>query len=240
MRTFVINLDRDKERMNFALRQAAKNGYEIQRVPGVLGRELPAEELRRSVNRFRFRCSNGRDAFPGEIGCALSHFNIYRKMIEENIPFACILEDDIVILDGFTEKLAELEMWFDEKKAQVVRLNLPYDDNKVFPKGIFRSYDSTSACSYCLNLTAAKTLLSINYPLEAPCDHWPRWCQKNGKIELYDVNPKVCWHNNGYTGFSSVIVSEEDKSPRSGSRFVSLWFKAIRYVTRHIQRIAKV
>lgn len=31
----------------------------------------------------------------GEVGCFLSHYNIWKKMIEQNITDALILEDDI-------------------------------------------------------------------------------------------------------------------------------------------------
>ncbi len=34
---------------------------------------------------------------PGEVGCALSHALIYRKMIDEQIPNAFVLEDDVTL-----------------------------------------------------------------------------------------------------------------------------------------------
>ncbi|WP_191939643.1 glycosyltransferase family 25 protein (plasmid) [Pantoea agglomerans] len=33
----------------------------------------------------------------GEVGCALSHINIYRRITSEDIPLALILEDDALI-----------------------------------------------------------------------------------------------------------------------------------------------
>ena len=46
---------------------------------------------------------------PGEIGCALSHQAIYRKMLDENIRYALIFEDDAVISPDILKVLPELE-----------------------------------------------------------------------------------------------------------------------------------
>ena len=32
---------------------------------------------------------------PGAIGCALSHLKIYKHVVDNNIPYALILEDDV-------------------------------------------------------------------------------------------------------------------------------------------------
>lgn len=34
MRIFLINLDRDKDRLSFAIEQSKKYGYEVERIPG--------------------------------------------------------------------------------------------------------------------------------------------------------------------------------------------------------------
>lgn len=117
-------MDRDKDRLSFAIEQSKKYGYEVERIPGVYGKDLSLEERKKAVNSFRFWCAVGRKPFLGEIGCGLSHIKIYQKMVEENIPCACILEDDIIILDGFKEKLEQIENWIDVTKPSVVRLNL--------------------------------------------------------------------------------------------------------------------
>ena len=128
MRIFLINLDCDKDRYSFAIEQSKKYGYEVERISGVYGKDLPLEERKKVVNYFRFWCAVGRKLLLGEIGCGLSHIKIYQKMVEEDIQCACILEDDIIILDGFKQKLKEIEGWYDAGKPQVVRLNLSSND----------------------------------------------------------------------------------------------------------------
>lgn len=230
MRIFLINLERDKDRLFFSIEQSKKYGYKIERIPGVYGKDLSLEERNRSVNSFRFWCAVGRRPLLGEIGCGLSHIKIYKKMVEENILCACILEDDIIILDGFKRKLSEIEEWIDVDKPQVVRLNLSAEGLESGDYVARRSHVDTSACSYCLTLCAAKALLKENYPMVTPSDWWPRW-DKYGIIELYNCNTKVCWHNNAESGFTSVISQSESKKTEN---MVSLWRKLYHKVMRLI------
>ncbi len=228
MKIFLINLDRDKDRLAHAIKQSHKYGYSFERIPGIYAKEMPPEELKRSVNNFRFWCVVGRKALAGEVGCALSHYKIYKKMIDENIPYACILEDDIIVLDGFNEKLNEIEQWININRPQIIRLNysseniLQEDFNNKF--GIVRSHEKTSACSYCITLKAAQAMLKSNYPIHAPIDHWPRW-DKYKVIELYDCSKKVCWHNNKESGFSSVINQTKTKQTSILKKFLYKIFR---------------
>ncbi len=204
MKVFVINMDQDKDRLEFAYKQAESNGYNLSRIPGVNGKEMSPAQKKETVNGFRFWCINGRKPLDGEIGCALSHINIYRKMIQENIPVACVLEDDIMILSGFIQRLKNLEQQLMPRVPQVVRLNFNGSEKSLPVDGLCRSYENTSACSYCITLAGAKALLNANYPLRTMSDNWPRFTKLN-IVELYDTDKKVCWHNNAASGFSSTI-----------------------------------
>lgn len=93
--------------------------------------------------------------------------------------------------------------------------------------GVVRVHSDTSACSYCLTLSAAKVLLSENYPMITPSDWWPRW-DKYGIIELYNCCNKVCWHNNAASGFVSVI--SQSASKRSDSIVVNIYTKITRLI----------
>ena len=97
MRVFVINLARRRERMEFMRSQFHRLNVDFERVEAIDGAALPASEIERSVNRFRWHCAQGYRARNGEIGCALSHQSIYHRMIDENIAAACIVEDDVTL-----------------------------------------------------------------------------------------------------------------------------------------------
>ncbi len=60
-------------------------------------------------NTLKRRLYFGRDLKGGEMGCLLSHAGIYQKMVDENIPIALILEDDVELYEEFTPVLKALE-----------------------------------------------------------------------------------------------------------------------------------
>lgn len=239
MKIFVINLDADIDRLEFANAQSIKHGYQFTRIPGVDGRKMAIQEQRKSVNYFRYWCINGKKPYLGEIGCALSHLNIYKKMDEENISFACILEDDIIVLDGFKSKLNQLSEWLDKDRPQVVRLNFSRGVEGVSELGnvpFIRSVKDMSACSYCLTLEAARALLKHNYPIVTVADNWPRWT-KLELIELYDLNQKVCWHNNVASGFTTRAGCKGFTINKFHSILKRVYHKPLRLVGMTLDRI---
>lgn len=99
--TFVINLDKDKERMVHMHNQLKKLAIEYRRQSAILGKEYQPtlseydEEL--AIKK------GGHKMLPGEVGCALSHAKVLEKIVQEKIPYALILEDDVVLPDNFKE-----------------------------------------------------------------------------------------------------------------------------------------
>ncbi len=99
--TFVINLDKDKERMVFMHNQLTKLDIEYRRQSAVLGKEYQPtlseydEEL--AIKK------GGHKMLLGEVGCALSHARVLESIVHEKIPYTLILEDDVVLPDNFKE-----------------------------------------------------------------------------------------------------------------------------------------
>lgn len=198
MKIFVINLDKDKARMesiDFQLRQL---GISYERVPGVYAKNMTKEERCKVVNRFRWWCAVGRDVVPAEIGCALSHYGIYKRMSSDDV--VCILEDDIKIDDTFAERLQEVESFIDKTKPQVVMLSS--HNCKREGRGIVRSKTAICSDAYVITQLAARALLGANLPMQVPCDHWCRW-ERKGLIELYHALPVVASQNQEMFGTST-------------------------------------
>ena len=50
----------------------------------------------------------------GRLGCQLSHLKIYNLMIKNNIPIACVLEDDVYLMPTFPKMLvSSQEIFYD-------------------------------------------------------------------------------------------------------------------------------
>ena len=97
MKTFLINLDREKARLSATDAQLKRLRIDYERIPAVYGKTLPADVLHDAVDHFRWWCAIGWPVSPGQIGCAMSHYAIYRRMMYENIPVACVFEDDVLL-----------------------------------------------------------------------------------------------------------------------------------------------
>lgn len=196
MKVYLINLDKDIERLAAADAQLKRLGVDYERVSAVYAKELPQEELDGAVNKFRWWCAMGREARVGEIGCAMSHYMIYRKIIAEKIPIACILEDDVILDDRFPEVLKNIEAKYDLDEPSVVLLS---DHTKR--EGVSAGAETGFAleCSrrdmfaegYVLGGICSRHLLASNWPMQVPCDHWGRWV-KTRMIKLYHARPTVC------------------------------------------------
>lgn len=190
MKVFLINLAANTERFAVADGQLKRLGVAYERFDAVNGKMLPIEERKKAVNYFRWWCAIGRPIVPAEIGCALSHYQLYQRMIDEGINHACILEDDVVLTDDFPRQLEFVESWMKNEKSQVVLLSNhtleTYEEWSIHET----KYDMWAE-GYVLNLKAAKALLQANLPIQVPCDHWGRWV-KLGVIKLYHAFPPVC------------------------------------------------
>ena len=102
-RIFVINLDRSKERWeNMKDQELRLNNIKLERVSGVDGFLLDKEELnkREMITPFCLNfCS------MGMIGCWLSHLKVWKKVVDENLPYAIVLEDDTIFPENYSNKI---------------------------------------------------------------------------------------------------------------------------------------
>lgn len=218
MKVFLINLDRDQERLRAADAQLKALGVDYERIPAVYGKGLSQEEKRRGVNRFRWWCAVGRPMTDGELGCALSHQKVYHRMVEDGLPMACVLEDDVVLDVRFKAVLDALERRLDVAKPQVALLSNHSSPDGQLGDGYngFQSPPEVTELSlepvdadmftegYVVTQAGAAALLRANEPVITCCDWWGRW-RRLGLIELYHAFPSVCRQDKaGYASHTKV------------------------------------
>lgn len=93
---FYINLDSRTDRHENIEKQLSALGLKAQRISASVGRELTKEQMS-FVNFEDFYCLMKRPISSGEIGCALSHRRVWHSIVEQDINYALILEDDVTI-----------------------------------------------------------------------------------------------------------------------------------------------
>jgi GR25 family glycosyltransferase involved in LPS biosynthesis len=124
-RTFVINMKRNPERLEFMTSQlhTADITFEIQHaVDGKL------YDFSREYNERHAIACNGVPLSAAEKGCALSHRMIHEKMIRENMAYALILEDDVALPKNFKKIVEKAIQENNSKKTtwEYLTFNYPY------------------------------------------------------------------------------------------------------------------
>lgn len=104
---FVISLARDEERRSHMQAQLSALSLSAEFVPAVDGRNLVSTELA-AYDRQRALRVYGVEMMPTEIGCFLSHYRLYERILREDIEVALIMEDDLEIRPEFPSILADL------------------------------------------------------------------------------------------------------------------------------------
>ena len=104
---FVINMARDVERRAHMEGVVERLGMAAEFVVGVDGSTLPPAD-RAAYDRSRALRVYGVEMKDSEIGCFLSHYRIYQRMVQEGIETALVLEDDVTVLPELPRVVADL------------------------------------------------------------------------------------------------------------------------------------
>ena len=169
--------------------QLKQLGLLYERIDAIDGLVLTKLDRQTAVNDFRWWCAKGYRARVGEIGCALSHRIALKKIVEEDLACACIMEDDVTLGDGFRLALESAERFVTDSAEPKAVLLTPCEAAKG--EGFVRIPWARSTGCYVVNQKAAKRLLFVTSPLTSTIDDWRRWSEK-GKFALYACCPAVC------------------------------------------------
>jgi glycosyl transferase family 25 len=111
---FIVNLVRATQRRNIMLDRLAALGLEAEILSAVDGRLLGASDLPPGTEP---------GLTPGEIGCYLSHVNAWKTVMQRELPYAIVLEDDVIIskdLMNVVEEITALEIPFDAVRLSAI------------------------------------------------------------------------------------------------------------------------
>lgn len=163
---FIINMDSSQQRWHSMEQQLARLQLTGTRVSAVVGKNLSDAEVDNLYDDARNIAQHHRPLSTGEIGCYASHRKIWQMMIEQNIPYAVILEDDVKIEANFNsvlESLPKLTQW-DLIKLSDNRANTPANSKQLTSELRVVSYNRVPNCAngYVLSLAGVKKLLGLN------------------------------------------------------------------------------
>ena len=202
---YVINLKDSDVRKNLISGRLNDLNVPFEVVEAVDGSQISDNEIIKNVSLTWKQGSRTRNLLKGEIGCVLSHFMIYRKMIDGDIEAACILEDDAEPENNFGSfityeniKITGWDLLFighhslcsKKEAAGVNRKDLKVDGYSLrepieIPVGSY---------GYIIKKNAAAKILQHGYPVRKPLDYYIGNSSAIG-IRVQLLSPPCVQHN---------------------------------------------
>lgn len=106
--SFIIQLDRIPERVQHVkehLMSMAPCGHVVHAVDA---QSNDIEDYLDAYPEVRIRWTWPHSSFRGQLGCYLSHIEVWRQMVETKQPWALVIEDDVLLPDDFDAVLTTL------------------------------------------------------------------------------------------------------------------------------------
>ena len=206
LKKYVINLKRRPDRLLNFYETFPFYDYEI--VYGFDGKnyENETDEEKEMFDRF----TNNLNC--GEKGVFISHLRIYRDIVEKNIPYAMILEDDPILCENFKERLTKVVeelpddfniFYFGGRFTPEFKMDegsyIRITDNIVahHPSKIDLTSDNYNrgTFGYIISNSFAKaiiTLFKLKCHYYIPLDHWLIQYSIFNRLEILNSYPLLC------------------------------------------------
>lgn len=210
---FIISL-KDSPRRETIARRLNGLSLEFEFFDAVYGKALTDVELGKiDFDFYPQHCNAKKPLTLGEIGCAMSHIQLYEHLVKHDIQQAIILEDDAImpiefekiVLDALSRLSTKYDILFlDHGKAKIY----PFPRNLVerYRLAKYRRPSKTSnrtiikTTGYILTWAGAKKLLDYAYPVRMPSDFLTGRLQLT-KLKAYGIEPACI--------FGGVLVDSE-------------------------------
>lgn len=196
---FVVNLATATQRREAMQALLAQHQLTATWLDAVDGRLIPEAELAQHFDAERAELEYG-PMVRGEIGTSLSHVNIYRQMVEQQIQYAVVLEDDVELAPDFCQVLSQLPdavAWSEPAMVQLTYVERAYTKSAQMlgERRLMRPHGGVWLTSgYFITLAAAQNLLHALYPVWTVADHWRNF-EAKGLLTLYVLTPNVVWES---------------------------------------------
>lgn len=198
LHTWVINLDRARDRLARVSAQLDALGLPWTRLPAVDARALTPQQAS-ALDEPAFRRKHGMTPSLGELGCYLSHIEVMRALLASPYEFALILEDDVLLhasLPAVLEGLVACRERWDVAKLSAVHSGTPLPYLPVAPGHSLAVMLSrcTGSSAYVLSRRAAEIYVAGLLPMSLPYDHvFDQGWRFGLKFRL--VTPTPCGHD---------------------------------------------
>ena len=195
---YVINMSSSSDRFNYISQQLEQQNLSFKRIPGV-----DVKERQDLKNKYYSKVRNKLDYHTpltdGEIGCYIAHRNAWKAIIDDNIDFGLVLEDDAYLKENLKLILDNLHNtksdWDILKLADLSTSPRKGTNIEKFQKFDIQSYykPPTLCIAEVITRKGAKILLNLSNTFGRPVDVDKQWfCFKGLKIKGIKPYPVNC------------------------------------------------
>ncbi len=145
----------------------------------------------------------------GQLACALSHYQICEKMVNENLDNVLILEDDC----GFHDNLQSLPEYYSQLPDNYGIFFLGYDcpNNSQYSQNLIEVSSGNVGYTHSMNMrkSCAEMILEVNKDLLWTADGVSTEVLNRYETKFYLANPKLTYQDND--GTTSTLVEVDIK-----------------------------
>ena len=171
---WLINLDRDTDRLSGMQRQLDAMGLAYTRFAAIDGR-AQAEALMQRVDAAAYARNMGQAISAGHMGCYASHVAVWDALAQSPYKVGLVLEDDVIFHDDFLDSLdtalAGAAHW-DTLRFNAIRAKLPVTQGKL-GRYTLNAYAGpfTGNATYLIKRDLAARLATAFWPQTRAHDH---------------------------------------------------------------------
>jgi len=191
-----INLDKDVQRRERVEAEFARLGLPGERLPAVWWKQLPAEEQAALYHPGLNHAQYYKPLVDGEKGCYASHILAWRQLLAGDAPALVVLEDDVVLDDGFAQAVRAIAALGGEWDM-VKLMGRPHGEKirseaSLTPQHRLVQYRRVPSftAGYVVSRQGARKLLQSRVPFGRPIDIDLRFWWENG-LNVLGVQPPV-------------------------------------------------
>ena len=199
---YYINLDDAIERKKNITQLLKRLGFDnVQRVSAVKVKSLedaqkyknlidPKEYQTLLLNNKNKSRKYHHELTNGAIGCFLSHVNIYKEIVKNNIPYALVVEDDLLLKDSkydFWKKLKNVNI---PEDTDLFLFDAAIRDNNL-KKGINKINFFYLTTFYLVTNKGATNILKNIFPIKFQVDSQLSSLSFKNKIKIYAIKDNI-------------------------------------------------
>jgi len=195
---YVIVLQRDKKRLEYANKTIAQHNLDAIIFPAIDGQAVTREQLSRYLQDNTL-CLEVEDLLTwGELGCVLSHIAVWKEMLKKGRPEVLILEEDFILAENFANRLhrfrrqlpndydvAYLWLWNRDEYGVIPLPGLPEVCIPKFPRG---------TVGYLLSARGAAKILAVIQPLCDTIDDELNRLLRENELKAYATADNLILH----------------------------------------------